>query len=828
MSFYFDDFDDDGGDTPATPFASQSQSQSQSGEQEFLCSNCGGRESYEDEGGVLCCTNCFTLSQDVAYEKESTLNFDDIMAVAARTKGGQIMTTKKKKARGGPSKRKPKQPLEELDTSEPLPDLKLCIHGFTATLKGGIESVSTIMRLSTSEQQALMESVKSIWLTYLRAWRDGAEKYGAIYPEMRFSLRDSFLSENYKDAIIRVLSYKVAKTTDEELKKKETDRGNNNENDSINMTIDDTNDSDTDNDASEDDSTSALPIKKETRKKKDAISNDNECRPEVRSAGDLQIPAQLTRGQKRQFETVGDFINGRNENRILGREAAALALHPGMEFASAIIWFVIARIGITPGQLCSWIANGSLPFLNAFERLLLEEDREGLKFVHKAFKMSEPPDPARIEKLAAFLAVACDMKASKDIPQHRVFMESIDPVEESGTAVRVQKVLDRIRFVPVDCVPLMVGQLVADLRLGQRVLDIALSLIGKQPINATEWLPTPLERTHPGRISTPEHALAVIAVACKMCPGWESWSYVKVPPKKNRNGVKSEAHQRFVPWNEEQFNLLDDENISDYLDFIEDIVIVKGDEDEHPSIKKIASLFEKDCEGTVPEEDSTQAAQSSDAEILKKPPKGEVLLQGVSNDKHKELLNRHPKNYLPYLSYPDQETHTKIMGKELSLTAAPFHSYYTRLIEYMAYKIRVAPHRIHAFVTYIDEEIVALCDHGSFDDPEVKQQRKKERISQNVRNRKNRRLGWGQLHVEEEKLKRLMEEAAKNKGDIEKHRRLEELKQKIEKMRYERENGEESMEDSDSKSDSQIPLDYFPQNGSSDEEDFVGRTTAEV
>ena len=826
MSFYFDDFDDDGGDTPATPFASQSQSQS--GEQEFLCSNCGGGESYEDEAGVLCCTNCFTLSQDVAYEKESTLNFDDIMAVAARTRGGQIMTTKKKKARGGPSKRKPRQPLEELDTSKPLPDLKLCIHGFTATLKGGIESVSAIMRLSTNEQQALMESAKSIFLTYLRAWRDGAEKYGAVYPDMRFSLRDSFLSETYVDAIIRVLSYKVAKMTGKEIKKKETEGDNNNDDDSTNKRLDNTNDSDSDHDANEEHDPSTLPERKETSKKKDESSHDYEGRPEVHSADDLQNFTQETRGKKRQFDTVGEFINGQNENRVLGRETAALALHPGMEFATAIIWFVIARIGVTPGQLCSWIANGSLPFLNAFERLLSTEEQESLKFVHIAFKMSEPPDPARIEKLAAFLAVACDMKASKDIPQYRVFMESNDPAEESGTNLRVQKVLDRIRFVPVDCVPLMVGQLVADLRLGQRVLDIALSLIGKKPVNTTGWLPAPLERTHPGRVSTPEHALAVIAVACKMCPGWESWSYVKVPPKKDRHGAKSEAHQRFVPWNEEQFNLLDDENISDYLDFIEDIVIVKEDKDAHPSIQKIASLFEKDCEEIVPADDSAPVAQSGDAEIRKKPPKGEVLLRGVSNDKHKELLNRRPKNYLPYLSYPEPETHTSIAGKELKLTPEPFHSYYTRLIEYMAYKIRVAPHRIHAFVAYIDEEIVALCDFGSFDDPEVKQQRKKERLSQLVRSRKNRRLGWGKLHVEEEKLKRLTEEAAKNKGDVEKQRRLEELKEKIERMRYERENGE-SLEDSDSNSDSDkdVPLDEFSQNGSSGEED-LGRITAEV
>lgn len=756
MSFYFDDFDDDDDD----PLTQGTQSQNKLGDEpEFLCVNCGGRESYEDAVGILCCTNCFTQSQDMVYEKETTLEYDQIMAVAARTRDGRLVNSKlnkQRKAEGAYSNMRVKQPLIELDKSKPLPGLRVCIRGFTAVLQGGVKSVSKIMRLNAGEQEALTETVKHIWLSYLRAWSDGAELYGAQYPDMRFALRDTFLTIKHKAVLFRVLSHKVTQTIKEELEQQQAQQ-----------------------------EAKAQVQQEASGEAMDEAQQNNDHDDSAAPMGSNELPSNHKRGSRKRervYKNPTSLLKESSAHVALGREAAALYLKPSMELAASIIWFSVARIGITTGQLVCWIANGTLPLLNAFQQLLTIDDQNALKSLQIFFTMWSPPLTGRIERQAALLAVACGMKESEEIPQLRVL--------DGGptTTERVQKVVDRIRFVSVDSVPLMLGQLVADLRLGQRVLDIALALTGSKPSNkASLWLPAPLQRTNPRKVSTPEHALAVIVVACKMCPGWESWSYVRIPPKRKATTSDKSAEQRFVPWNEKQFSLLRDDNISDYLDFLEEVILVKNEKDRG-AIPQFSALLEKSCKkhgssdftNNVEEElereynDEGNVAHTVKSDV-------EVVLPSVSNEKHKELLHRHPKNYLPYLTYPDKQNHTHKLTGQSTLTPEPFHSYYTRLVEYVAYKVRVAPHRIHALVTYIDEEIVELCKKRKFRDPEMVLERKKFREKEMREDFATRRKnpGWAKLLLEETEKEVLEQGLENDPNNTEKKRRLEQLRIRV-------------------------------------------------
>ena len=866
MSFYFDDFDDVGGETQGT----QQSSQGLPGlgeEQEFLCANCGGRESYE-ENGLLVCANCFTQSQERVYEKDTTMAFEDIMAVAARTKGGRLVASelnKKKKTTGAHSNQKVKQPLEELDKSKPLPDLKMCIHGFTEVLKAGVERLCCLMGLGPGEKRVLMESVKRLWMTYLRAWSDAAETYGPKYPDIRFSLRDYFISGAVRSRIMRVLSYRAAQKAKEQLAEQEDKLGNDadSDDDDDDGDDDDGDGDDGDDDGDDDDSTVAASGSQQLASyPNEHMKGDNDLRKQATlppilhessnyNTNSAALPniQQPSRKRKRGFRNLNDLLRRgiAKSHTVMNRETAALCLYPSMDLVAAILWFAIARIGILPGQLVNWIANGTLPLMNAFERMLTKDDQESLLFLCTFFRMARPPKPTKIEKLAALLSVVCGMKESKEVPQHWGLVRIIENTD--GPTERIRKVVDRLRFVSVKNVPLMIGQLVADLRLGQRVLDIALSLVGTKPLGRVTdpWLPRPLSRTDPERVSTPEYALAVIVVACKMCPDWETWSYVKASPVGDKSD--SSPKQRFAPWNVEQFSLLNDGDVSDYLDFYEDIILVRKDKQNDPgTIQGFSRLLDKACERKKKEavkgdelpadnllnsqdtDDETDNAAQNEEESISV----QQILPRTSNEKHRDLLSRHPRNLIPYLSYPNRGQHTRVKQANLPLTPEPFHGFYVRLIEYVSYKVRVHPHRIHEIVSFIDEEIVELCEKGEFKDPEISREFKLHKGRQaRARSREERENpNWATLALREMELQALQEKTETEHESVEKKQRLKELKQHFQELKSAKAREIAGMKAREESGEELRPLAAFslPDAGTEDEdswEEFDGQT-AEV
>eukprot|EP00957_Ditylum_brightwellii_P087821 6687957-Ditylum_brightwellii.AAC.1 len=120
-------------------------------------------------------------------------------------------------------------PDDAYDESRVLPDVVQCCHAFQIVLKQAAERVAELAGLGKKDAQTLVEVVRSIWFQYVHCWKEAAEKYGKLYPELRFSFRDGFLSTFLKRSIVRHLSAVVA----EEREKKKKEEGIKGEEDGV-------------------------------------------------------------------------------------------------------------------------------------------------------------------------------------------------------------------------------------------------------------------------------------------------------------------------------------------------------------------------------------------------------------------------------------------------------------------------------------------------------------------------------------------------------------------------------------------------------------------
>ena len=190
--------------------------------------------------------------------------------------------------------------------------------------------------------------------------------------------------------------------------------------------------------------------------------------------------------------------------------------------------------------------------------------------------------------------------------------------------------------------------------------------------------------------------------------------------------------RRFVPWNEEQFELLGEEHISGYLDFYEENMMKKGCAigSVHP-FPEFSKLLDEEC--------SKQKRRREEARHENKPPyehRGDQL--------HDEDGAKQPTivpDFSPYITYTDKKSHTKAnpYTEKVTLTPDPFHSCYAQLVEYVAYRSHVAPEKIHSIVANLDEEVMALCVKGKrFWDKDREKERKKRRRRRRVARQKHR------------------------------------------------------------------------------------------
>ena len=680
MSFYFDD---------------ELQSQ-QVGEEGFVCANCGGTSSYPDANtGALCCDSCFTQSQVLP---DTELELEQVQALAARTNFGRVIGTTVRRNKGATATTTTRRkPLEEFNTSTPFPSLIICIHGMQQVMKHCIEILSGLVGVDSLHQ--VDTTVQSLWMSYLRAWTDGAEYYGKLHPEIRFSFRDYFLPPDHKTKIIKHLSHRAACAIRKEEEKK---------------------------DSSEEGMSSARTrVAHEPHEERD----DEKVRPD----------SNLTKGHQR---TIAHFRKSYHRPTHLmwvywdkgkrGRLEAALMTAPSMRLVACLLWLGVSRAGVTLHHMLMWISNGALPLQNAFRHCLSEQEQAALANVSSFFRMTKLPTMKEMENLVCKLVVACGLKSFSHL--HGMPVSKANP----NNAVRViserRKEARRrpdFSYVTPQTVPLLTERLIDDFGFDKQILARSFALMGILKEDPTKmWLPAPLQGARPENLWSTAHVLAVIVVACKMTPGWETWVY-PLPTGQHKDPIKVEenildcqeqervtkrrrtetAKNRFVPYNADNFRLLTNGPVMEgYLDYLEDTVL---DEKE-----AIFPNFRSQLTTTIGDEVSP-TTEANEVVVRRRP----VLKESRDPFGRKRIWKRQKfhdwyfrlgkkqarwadANGLgEYVIYTEPKTTGDGRAKPTPLPE-PFHPQYGLLIEYLSHKTNVKPSKIHAVVAVLDKEVM--------------------------------------------------------------------------------------------------------------------------
>ena len=323
---------------------------------EFECEHCGGTEFYL-EGAHQVCRTCFAHSQS---QTQSQLEYEEVMQLAAKTRGGQIVQTHRKKA----GKRETK-PLEDLDQSVPLPDLEWCIRGYQAILS---ENMRRLHRLIPDLPEEFDGRVKTMWASYLQAWSNGAELYGKLYPHQRFSLRDSFLSGSQRLQIKRQLAYDVAGAKG---LVPSTDR----------------------------------PNKRVKVEEVTDVSHSDQSDDEAPEAPVSSIRVRNPSKRNRK----NDFRHLVRQHGLSGRMEVALFVKPDMLLLAGILWLALEPLGITPSQVVHWIESGDLQLSH---HVWSDALNKRLVHVRPQFTLKIPPTVEIVDAKAQAMRVICYQEES--------------------------------------------------------------------------------------------------------------------------------------------------------------------------------------------------------------------------------------------------------------------------------------------------------------------------------------------------------------------------------------------------------------------------------
>eukprot|EP00536_Pseudo-nitzschia_multiseries_P017711 jgi/Psemu1/328622/estExt_fgenesh1_pg.C_17490001 len=334
----------------------------------------------------------------------------------------------------------------------------------------------------TEQRRALFRAVSStardLWKAYLWSWKEGADFYGALYPQVRFCLRDAFLGVGRQ----RILYHTLA-----------------------------------------------------ARARAGLLRT---VRAEARIArATAKATATAEAKEKAASPVISDGDDSDDSDRDDSDEdEAALLLRPSMGLVAGILLVAGAPHGVTEKQVVDWIENGSLPLLRANEHLLFSEQQQhnsksksksrskSLAMIASSFfSMPVAPTASQLRHLAKRIHVACGYKpptvrlVAPTIPVAAEFPTTTTPgvgarrgsrssvsvlvspssppppsqqqqQQPQPQPVRRKPKPDKIltakslykpgRLVRPSTVPLLIGKLVSELGFSQIVLNYSLALAG--------------------------------------------------------------------------------------------------------------------------------------------------------------------------------------------------------------------------------------------------------------------------------------------------------------------------------------------------------------
>ena len=486
MSFYLDE-----GDEAVIPWVRvEAAQEEEQGSGAFVCENCGGCHAYLDEtSGRLVCKDCFTQSQNTISASQEVIDYDETIALAGRVSGHL-----KSNHSGSNNRSRKRARVEDLDQTTRLPSVEDCILGMQHVLRESALHVARLLHCRNEDAVKASAACKEIWKAYLCSWIEGSNFYGRLYPEIRFCFRDAFLNAPLRRRMLKTLAHSASKKLRHE---------------SMNMRLC----------GSGQDGSNCVP--------KFVLSSDNALFQREFNSSRFAIDDFL-------FETASESTGRNSVIRMVyrhqqlagkstaGQNAVALSLSPSMTMVAAILRMAFAQFGITSSNIQSWIVEGRLPLLNAFN-ILPANQRKRLTDIRSFFRAREPPKVSLIEKYVAKLRVASGY-------DHRPFLlHKKSSSRNVPSQIRLAPDLSP-EFVILRSLPLVLGRIVSELGLSQQVLNCSLSLIGlpfiwrKLRNDEISRLPAPQHEFRADRLNGlgSSALLGVVASVCKIIHEWEN------------------------------------------------------------------------------------------------------------------------------------------------------------------------------------------------------------------------------------------------------------------------------------------------------------------
>eukprot|EP00977_Amphora_coffeiformis_P003019 scaffold574_cov190-Amphora_coffeaeformis.AAC.9 len=532
----------------------------------FLCETCGATDgAVEDDDGILTCKYCYTQSQT---QQSTALDYDEVMGLAAKT-GGRIQQNRKSTGgdarddnKDGPKLRgRVKQPLENLDRTQTLPTLAVCLKTFQAVLYKATVNVAQLLEEKWNHdnddhnddnnnlQTTLLQIVQRIWFGYLRAWHLGAAYYGPHYPTIRFAFRDFFLPPTVRVALYKVVAAAAAQQ-EEDKEVKEEGVGNKEEDDEKQA-------SDTDGEYSATNypqkiTSSPQQVISGKRKvtehsfnsQKRVKTNSNNNNSTAPPTDFTLLMYQMTLVHRMQH----DKLSPQQASYGYCREAALL-LQPSMTLLVSILYTATMRAGVAAHELVGWIQQGRLKGVLG-DHVVAPLSNNNIKsepgWVLKSFfEVATVPSVRVLEHQAKLLLVAAGVTPLS------VWRGGLLDKQHATETISKD---DEFSALPVTSIPSLMAQCAADLGLGQDILRTSLYLVGLEQQQSTQG--TIL--FHASHIQSLPQILAVLVCATVLTTS--EWSFTT---KIHHNKHSTTA----VPWNERDMTRLNNGDAAGYVDF---------------------------------------------------------------------------------------------------------------------------------------------------------------------------------------------------------------------------------------------------------------------
>lgn len=511
-----------------------------------ICPNCTGTTFYDDPiTNIPTCASCFMQSQTATQEE---FGEDDAYALAGgvhhrSTSSVRSGGTGQGKNKGGRQRR----PLSEYDQSKKLPDEEDCCDAFEWLLNDAVKCVAKLIPLDDNDEEApsleaLQQTVREIWTRYKHQWMDATKAFSKKYPECRFAFRDFFLHNTRKAHVMRHLSISVGKRVEEEMIQELQMKYHDMDDDAFfraNMPPIETTAAVSSSEKHSDTNSRSTAMKRPKKK----------MRRTILTIGDLTREAFPS-----DWKRMVRYPNGIYEQHP---HQAVVRISPSLDLILSILQLALThfKLGMAPYHLTSFVANGLLPHaLNGFA-LLTPHMQVRVGMVKGFFVRSCVPPAEVIQDLANLLATAIDWYGSDKVEGG--LRLKIDP-EESLYNVK-----------------LLADRMVQDVGFDKQVLTNVLALMGDSSSRNAVGSYFPKRLKFADRLYTPLHVAALIVVASKFCPDWETWDVINISSdskKKSNSGA-------CVPWSESQFQLLKNgRQIDHYLDFLGNTAFSSNDD----------------------------------------------------------------------------------------------------------------------------------------------------------------------------------------------------------------------------------------------------------